>query len=199
MRNNFDSAITKETDSVNVDYAFVAGNSTCVFIKVGLDGSSYGYENKYLTIAERLNTLYGYSVVVSSNPEGSGKTIEEGYNITLSYMNILGYNNPQLYYMGFSNGAYRGFVEASDLPFEKYLLINSPLMINYHKISKGLKAIGTRKALIVYSEKDPSIKYSQMLTPMLGENIKLEIVPGADHQFVDMLDAFIDIPIQFFK
>lgn len=199
MRSSFDAVITKETDGVNVDYAFVAGNSTCVFIKVGLDGSAYGYENKYLTLADKLNGLYGYSVVVSSNPAGSGKVIEEGYNIVLSYMDSLGYSKPQLYYMGFSNGAYRGFVEAADLPFEKYLLINSPLMINYHKISKGLKTIGNRKALIVYSEKDPSIKYSQMLTPMLGENAKLEIALGADHQFVGMLDDFLDIPVQFFK
>ena len=52
----------------NIDYGFIKGNNSIVFIKSGLGGDCFGYENKYLKIALRLKERYGCSVIVASNP-----------------------------------------------------------------------------------------------------------------------------------
>ena len=55
-------------DVAYIEYGIVNGNNTIVFIKVGQDGSIFGYQNKYLDIAFELNRKHGYTVIVSSNP-----------------------------------------------------------------------------------------------------------------------------------
>lgn len=53
-----------------IEYGIIHGNNTIVFIKVGLKGSIYGYKNKYLRIAKKLNKEHGCTVIVASNPNG---------------------------------------------------------------------------------------------------------------------------------
>ena len=50
-----------------IEYGIIHGNNTIVFIKVGLKGSIYGYKNKYLRIAKKLNKEHGCTVIVASN------------------------------------------------------------------------------------------------------------------------------------
>jgi len=199
MRTDFDYTYTCSNAEISIDYGLILGNEHAIFIKAGLDGSMYGYENKYLDIADQLNSLYGYSVIVASNPSGSKNSLKEGVSVLKKYSDSQGLALSDISYFGFSNGAYLGFTEGYQCDFKDFLLINSPLMINYHKIKAGLAAINGHRTLIVYSEKDPSFKYAQMLSVCLAENMKIEIVPGADHQFTGMTEQFKLLPIEFFN
>ena len=42
----------------NHTYGIIRGNETIVFIKPGLGGSIYGYENKYFKIKKKLNMIH---------------------------------------------------------------------------------------------------------------------------------------------
>lgn len=182
-----------------IEYGFVKGSSTVVFIKAGLGGSLYGYENKYLKLAKKLNKLYGYSVLAASNPEGTKDPIAEGLNTLHVFMEKLDMQVTCKYYMGFSNGAYIGFTDGLNEDFKKYLLINSPLMMNFHKIKRGIQNAQGKDILIVYGDQDSSYKYAEMLTPYLNERIRLKIVQGADHQFVGKTTEFEDLVTEYFK
>ena len=52
----FDVEINKKfSDNIIINYGIVNGNNTIVFIKAGQDGSLYGYQDKYIKMAKRLN------------------------------------------------------------------------------------------------------------------------------------------------
>lgn len=52
----FDKEIhSKFEDIAIIDYGIVEGNNIIVFIKAGQNGSLYGYQNKYIKMAKRLN------------------------------------------------------------------------------------------------------------------------------------------------
>jgi len=199
MRDDFDYKYIDDSSVIRTEYGFIQGDNRAIFIKVGLEGTIYGYENKYLEIADRLNQLYGYTVMVASNPSEKNKSLSRGVEILRDYLKRIGYEDASYAYMGVSNGAYLGLVEGYKYEFSRYLFINSPLMINYHKIKTGLSNLTSSKVLIVYSEHDPSIKYVEMLRGSIGPNAELRIIPGADHQFKGKLEAFTELPINFFK
>ena len=71
----------KFKDIATIEYGIVKGNSIVVFIKVGQNGSIYGFENKYLIIAKKLNKEYGYSVIISSNPFDGNNPLEHDMNV----------------------------------------------------------------------------------------------------------------------
>ena len=59
----FDKEIHSNFNDEIIDYGIVEGNNIIVFIKAGQDGSLYGYQNKYIKMARRLNKKYGCSVI----------------------------------------------------------------------------------------------------------------------------------------
>ena len=63
----FDKEIHSSFNDEVIDYGIVEGNNTIVFIKAGQDGSLYGYQNKYIKMARRLNKKYGCSVICIMN------------------------------------------------------------------------------------------------------------------------------------
>lgn len=82
----FDITICKKfDDNINIDYGIVNGNNTILFIKAGQDGSMYGYENKYLQIAKRINEKYGYTVIASSNPFDGRNPLDNAIEVIEEY------------------------------------------------------------------------------------------------------------------
>ena len=68
-RTDYDKIIHSQFEDIAIiDYGIIKGNGTIVFIKAGQDGSMYGYQNKYLKIADNINKKFGYTVICSSNP-----------------------------------------------------------------------------------------------------------------------------------
>ena len=197
----YDEISKKEfRDIAIIEYGIIKGNSTIVFIKAGQDGSIYGYENKYLTIAKKLNEKYGYTVISSSNPFDGNNPLDHDMNVVKEYCVNNNIEDYKVYYMGQSNGARIGISWGYQHPeIKKLLLINSPIFINWHILKNGIIESNNQEMILVYGDRDNSYRYVELIEPLLTENKKLVIVNGADHNFVNMLDEFIDLPIKYFE
>lgn len=191
------SSVFKE--NIIINYGIVHGNNVVVFIKVGQDGSIYGYENKYLKMAYNINNKYGYTVICSSNPFDGDNPLDIDLKVIRNYYKERNVNNYDIYYIGHSNGARIGILWGHKYPeIKKMLLINAPLFINWYKLKEGLIKIKDKEVYLIYGELDQSYKYTELLKPLLNDNIKLDIIFGADHHFTGMLDEFVKLPVILF-
>ena len=185
-------------DNIIINYGIIEGNNIVVFIKVGQDGTIYGYENKYLEIAHGLNKKYGYTVICSSNPFNGDNPLDVDFKVIEDYFEKRNIINYEIYYMGHSNGARIGMTWGYKYPkIKKMLLVNAPLFINWYKLKEGLSKINYKEVYLVYGELDQSYKYTELLKTLLNDNIKLEIISGVDHHFTGMLDEFVKLPEKF--
>lgn len=198
---NYDVVINREfKDIAIIEYGIIKGNSTIVFIKVGQDGSIYGYDNKYLKIAKELKEKYGYSVITSSNPFDGNNPLDHDMSIIKEYAKENDFVDYQVYYMGHSNGARIGISWGYKYPeIKRMLLINSPIFINWHILKDGIKESKNQEMILVYGTKDNSYRYVELIKPLLNDNKKLVIINEADHDFTNMLDVFISLPINYFQ
>ncbi len=55
LESHFDKTATLSQAGKEIEYGIINGNNTIVFVKAGLEGSCYGYENKYVRIGRALN------------------------------------------------------------------------------------------------------------------------------------------------
>lgn len=154
----------------------------------------YGRDNKYLRIAKRINEQYGYSVVVSANPVEYDCDLELEVNYISDELGAY----DEMFFIDISNGAIIGARQGFRINgIQKMLLINGPLMINYHKTIKGIKAFGVKPIDVVYGENDPSAMYTLWLENEKISNCDVRIIPGADHNFSGMEDVFEDIIVRW--
>ncbi len=173
-----------------IDYGFIKGNSKIVFMKTGLGGSCFGYENKYLDMALRLKDSYGCSVIVASNPNDGKNHIDADRQMIEQYISGNHIQSAELFFFGHSNGCVKGLELAeSSLKFIKMILVNMPLMINFHKIKQYISKISDTDIVFIYGEFDPSYSYIPFLEGKY-ENVKVMSVPRADHNFKGLLDEF---------
>lgn len=177
----------------NIDYGFVKGDNKIVFVKVGLGGDCLGYENRYLKIARQLKDKYGCSVIVSANPNDGKKHNNSDKKIIEQYVLENKIDLPKLFFFGNSNGGVKGLELTNDgVRFKKMILVNMPLMINFHKTKRYISAIPQTEIVAVYGEHDPSFRYLPFLDG-IWKNVKILTVPKADHNFWGMSDEFIDL------
>ena len=182
MDNDFDAVITKE----EIEYGIIRGNETIVFIKAGAGGRYRGYDDKYLKMAIVLHKKVGSTVVCASNPTDE-LSIKYDEAILRELINEET-KTPVLKFVGISRGAYLGIVHLSEcFRFEKLMLINMPLMLNFHKTTKHLKG---KNATFVFGTKDPSVPYVPFLKRYCDDVVMIE---GADHKFTDMIGEFIEL------
>ena len=179
----FDYEILKEDGAIS--YGVVDGNENVVFIKAGAGGSHIGYENKYLHIAHILHKRDGSTVICASNPSDE---FSRKYDIEVLNEIIKDKPSPIIKFIGISKGATLGLTLLSEqVHFEKLLLINMPLMINFHKT---LKAIRGKDVIFVYGERDPSMPYVPFLKRYTEGILVME---GADHNFRGKDELFINL------
>ena len=177
----------------NIDYGFVKGNNKIVFIKSGLGGNYLGYENKYLIMAYQLHDKYGCSVIVSSNPHDGRSHSSNDKQIIEQYIADSHIGFPELFFLGHSNGGIKGLELANaNVEFKKMILVNMPLMINFHKTKRYIFSIPQTKIIAVYGEQDPSSPYIPFLEG-IAKNIKVIKFLRADHNFKGLLKEFIDL------
>lgn len=194
----FDVVLTKIlTDHIDIDYGILEGNNTIVFIKVGQNGNIYGFENKYLQIATQLRESFGYTVIVSSNPFDGNNPLDQAFEVIQDYCSQKGFETYEVRYMGHSNGALIGFTWGHHYPqITHMLLINAPLMVNWHKSKAGLSKIHDKVVTFVYGEKDPSHFFVRHLHPFAenNEHVNVVVVTDADHNFTGMMESFLNLP-----
>ena len=158
-------------------YGVIHGSSTVVFVKPGLSGSIYGYENKYLKIAELLNQKYGCTVIVSPNDKKTDFSGEMDFLKEYAAQHKI--ENYQVYYFGFSNGALIGMSEAHKYSeIKRVLLVNAPLCINIVKSIDGIRKFSGEKMTLLFGSNDPSYDLAKMFTELESEKVHIEILPG---------------------
>ena len=181
-----------------IDYGIIKGDEIIVFIKAGRNGSIYGYQNKYLEMANAINKKYGYTVICSSNPFNETNPLDNAMKFIEDYCNEQKIKKSKIYYMGHSNGALIGAWFGSKYPkIKRMLLINGPLMLNWHKTKDGIKTFTGERMTFVYGSLDPSIKYTGLIEPFVNETVKLEIIEGQDHHFSKDTFEFKELPERF--
>lgn len=186
---NFDYALQVD----GIDYGFVNGNSKIVFIKTGLGGSCFGYEDRYLNMALRLKDRYGCSVIVASNPNDNKNHVDADRQIIEQYTSDHNIDHFELFFFGHSNGCIKGLELTESSPkFRKMILVNMPLMINFHKTKRYVSKIPDTHIVAVYGELDPSYSYTPFLQGKF-ENLSLLSVPQADHNFKGFINEFMDL------
>ncbi|MEE1362685.1 MAG: hypothetical protein U0K23_08915, partial [Selenomonadaceae bacterium] len=158
-----------DSEYLGLQSSFTNGVKALVVIKVGADGSLNGYHNKYSLMAEQINATLGYAVLVISNP--SKLDIQHNFDLTMQLVQKV-YTEissdigklPQIFYLGISRGAAMAAMLGWQYPLlNNLLLVNPPLMINWHKLKTGLLKFKGNRITVVIGEKDPSYKYSGLI------------------------------------
>lgn len=192
----FDKEIHSNFNDEIIDYGIVEGNNIIVFIKAGQDGSLYGYQNKYIKMARRLNKKYGCSVICSSNPFDGDNPLDNAMKIIEDYAKI--FDNYKIYYLGYSNGALIGAWFGVKYPkIKRMALVNGPLMYNFHKTKEGALSFNGDMISFIYGEYDQSIGYIDLLKNMENDKIKVFVEKGQDHHFSKSEESFQEIPEKY--
>lgn len=144
----------------------------------------YGYQNKYLKIAQNVNKKYGYTVICSSNPFDGTNPLDNAMEIIENYCKEKNFQDYKIFYMGNSNGALIGAWYGINYPkIKRMLLINGPLMYNWYKTKEGIQKFSGEKMVLVYGSLDYSFQYTELIKPLENEIVKLQIIEGQDHYF----------------
>lgn len=197
--NGFDDVQKVQQGEVTLEYGIIAGNNTIVFLKSGLQDTCYGYENKYLKIANRLNKMHGCTVISASNPNGRKDDFGSEMEFLKEYASNQGWEEYQVYYMGHSNGANLGMIHAYKFPeIKKLVCINGPLVGYNKKISNGIKSFNGEKMNLIYGNKDVSFGIVEQLAKYKSDKVAITKFADVDHEFKGCLDLFIEIPGHFF-
>lgn len=194
----YEKEVCSNFGNLVIRYGIIPGNNKIFFIKVGQDGSLYGYHDKYIKIAKNINEKYGCTVIVSSNPFNGINSLDDAMNVIDKISNELNFNDYEIYYFGHSSGALVGAWFGYMYPrIKRMVLVNGPLMRNYHLTKKGILNFKGNRITFVYGEYDPSIRYTELLNIMLSDKIKLEIIQKEDHHFSKSFDDFLQLPDKY--
>lgn len=193
-KTEFDEIVQKPFENEIIEYGIIKGNNTIFFTKAGANGSMCGYEDKYLVMGCQLHNKYGYTIVCSSNPFALDETIGQGMDVIEQFV-----KEPyQVYYFGHSNGAVMGARNAWKYPqIKRLLLVNGPLILNWHHTKAGAQKFQGERMVFVYGENDISCKYVPMLSLIKNPAVSFHTIPGAEHNFVGMLEEFENLPEQY--
>ena len=195
---HFDRTFTLTQQGKETEYGLIEGNSTIVFIKAGMEGSCRGYENKYVRIGRLLHEKHGCSVISASNPLGNLTDFAAEMDLVRAYAAKKNLADFQVYFLGHSNGASLGIINACHFPeIKKLVCINAPLLMNPQLI-QGIKNFTGEKMYLVYGSKDPSFDMVKLYSELESEKIEFVRVKNADHNFTGNLDFFIQLPALLF-
>ena len=201
---DFDIKVSAFCNSVQIDYGIINGkfniesSHIVVYIKAGLTGSTYGYENKYLKMAKNLNEKFGVSVFVASNPEGTGNSIGHGLQIIKNYCKERQVKQFNVYFVGVSNGGVQGLFAFEKNPLiKKALLIGAPLNYNPDLIQKALINFNGEKLHLICGDKDPGFGLFKLYSELENEKIIFTAFLNVDHVFSGNTELFIKLPEKY--
>ena len=201
---DFDIKVSAFCNSVQIDYGIINGkfniesSHIVVYIKAGLTGSIYGYENKYLKMAKNLNEKFDVSVFVASNPEGTGNSIGHGLQIIKNYCKERQIKQFNVYFVGVSNGGVQGLFAFEKNPLiNKALLIGAPLNYNPDLIKKALINFNGEKLHLICGDKDPGFGLFKLYSELENEKIIFTAFLNVDHVFSGNTELFIKLPEKY--
>lgn len=166
----------------------------------GVDGSVDGYENKYIKIAEKVQSKTGVAVVRCSNPFISSFHWESNFRRVLEYIEdsstiICGSKDYYLYLFAHSAGASITAHIAWEYPYiKRLLLVNTATKLDMDKIAEGLRHFKGDRLVIVYGDQDASRGDVDKISPSHAKNIT---VIDTDHYFSgSSINKFIGLPTE---
>lgn len=202
----YDKIIYRDVCGSQICYGFIYGRKKQVvlFVKVGRDGSVFGYRNKYINMANHITEKYGITVIVSSNPFcsfkwrealGDASKVISGYFVEQN----VDQEKAKVLYYGHSDGASMIATYGKDhILFDAFLLSNLPLPLvkdeersekvyaEAIKIMLNMTDINnTRPVILVYGEKDKAYKtYEQIMTKLFieyGQSFEVHVIKNEAH------------------
>lgn len=184
------------TEENGIVYGILYGSRRLFFIKAGNSGGIYGYENKYLRMAEKINSEYGFSVLAASDP--FEVTAKENMEADCRFVKKRFSDVNEIYAFGHSKGGQMLAAYAwMDPKIKRVLTVNAPLMLNFHKIKAGIERFEGEKITMVYGEHDPSFPYIDFLKNCGSSKLDLHIIQNADHHFTNRLERFLALPAKY--
>ena len=193
---NFDKKIVRMINGEKAEYGFLFGNEKIVFIKSGAGGSVVGRENKYLKMAHKLHQKLGATVICSSNPDIEGylgeETLDEkAIRWVVKEKGFLGF---EMYFIGNSDGAYKNLTVAKKFSQAvKFLGINTSYIDIDDLITKLQSLTDIEKTLVCGTKDKDSMAYVELLKNKEILNLKIQLVEGANHEFSEMIEDFINL------
>lgn len=183
-------------DITTIEYGIIEGNNTIVFIKSGQNGSIYGYNNKYIKMAKRLNKKYKCTVICSSNPFDGNNPLDNAFTVIEKY--TLKFEDYKVYYLGFSNGALIGTYFGINYPkIKRMLLVNMPLIYDINLIKNNLNNFNNEKVTIVYGSLDYSINLLENIKDIKSNRVDIKVILNEDHYFSKDEEDFYSLPEKY--
>lgn len=183
-------------DIVIIEYGIIEGNNTIVFIKSGQNGSIYGYNNKYIKMAKRLNKKYKCTVICSSNPFDGNNPLDNAFTVIEKYTSK--FEDYKVYYLGFSNGALIGAYFGINYPkIKRMLLVNMPLIYDINLIKNNLNNFNNEKVTIVYGSLDYSINLPENIKNIKSNRLDIKVILNEDHYFSKDEEDFYSLPEKY--
>lgn len=100
--------------------------------------------------------------------------------------------------MGYSNGGLIGaWFGTKYNKIKRLLLVNAPLMYNYHKTKDALVNFNKEKITLIYGSLDQSFPYVGLLDRIHNEKVKYYIIDGQDHYFSNNFYDFKKLPFDY--
>lgn len=190
---SYDKTDIQILDGRKINYGILCGNEKVVFIKTGADGSIRGYQDKYLKMAYRIHERLGATVICASNPE-----VEYNVQVVADKAMIskvaadCHFADYEVYFVGSSDGGYQNLLLAKEIPQTVKILGINPSLSSVQDFVEKVQAQPCVQKIMVYGTKDDV--YDECVPTLQAlecESLEVVTVEGADHEFTDMVDAFI--------
>lgn len=193
----FDKIVKSNLEDITIiEYGIIEGNNTIVFIKSGQNGSIYGYNNKYIKMAKRLNKKYKCTVICSSNPFDGNNPLDNAFAVIEKYTSK--FEDYKVYYLGFSNGALIGAYFGINYPkIKRMLLVNMPLIYDINLIKNNLNNFNNEKVTIVYGSLDYSINLLKKIKDIKSNRVDIKVILNEDHYFSKDEEDFYSLPEKY--
>lgn len=193
----FDKIVKSNLEDITIiEYGIIEGNNTIVFIKSGQNGSIYGYNNKYIKMAKRLNKKYECTVICSSNPFDGNNPLDNAFTVIEKYTSK--FEDYKVYYLGFSNGALIGAYFGINYPkIKRMLLVNMPLIYDINLIKNNLNNFNNEKVTIVYGSLDYSINLLENIKNIKSNRLDIKVILNEDHYFSKDEEDFYSLPEKY--
>lgn len=193
------------TINCDLDIAVHPSNSNIILLTVpGVDGSVDGYKNKYVQIAEEVQSTHGAAIVRMSNPFVTSFHWESNLRHALKFIDenlpeITGAADIEIRILAHSAGAAVAAQIAWEYPkVTRLLLINPATKLGIDDIKRGIGKFNGDMT-ILFGSKDPSHDNLEHLTSAAKpEQVQAVVLEDVDHNFSgEALELFIQSPSRY--
>lgn len=183
------------------DVAKIDGGDDALVIIVGMNGSIYGYENKYFRIAKRANSIYGSTVFIFANDERNWYNPKIFFNVIMNYVkeNMLNKSDIKIKLFGYSAGAAFASYCVYEYPEITNVLLVNPPLLDYLELTINHMRLFSGESTLVVGKYDPNYKLGELFTLDKYADIFNNVIlfDGADHFFKGLLNEFINLPFEY--